>query len=358
MSARRKLAGAALAVATVGGIAIAAPAAAGAAETVVGPGESIQAALDAASPGDTIRVMAGTYHEFLQIETDGVTLEGDGAILEPPTDPDAPTNLCSEGSGEGDGSDTVGICIIGDLTIPDNPDEPPTVNRMVQDVTLRGFTVRGFTGMGAFAFGSDGFTAEGNTFANNGYYGVFANTSTNTTYRFNTAYGNEEAGFYVGDSPEANATVQWNWAYDNANGILWRDSLGGSIDHNAFYWNCVGILVLDTGAPGASGDVTVADNSVTANNQSCPGEEDEGIPPTSGIGVALLGATGTTVTGNRIQWNMASGPSLHSGGLLLASAADFGGAVPTDNTVSGNTIDHNLPDDVVDDGTGSGNSVS
>jgi pectin methylesterase-like acyl-CoA thioesterase len=56
----------------------------------VSRGQSIQAAIDAASPGTTIEVGPGTYHENLHIAKDGITLEGAGAgatILEPPTTP-------------------------------------------------------------------------------------------------------------------------------------------------------------------------------------------------------------------------------------------------------------------------------
>jgi hypothetical protein len=352
MRTRRWLA-AGFAVAGMCGAGLAGASESGSAEgggATVQPGESIQAALDAAEPGDTITVAAGTYHEYLQISTDGVTLQGDGAVLEPPDDEGAATNDCSSED------DKVGICVIGDVTFPTDPDGQVTIDRTVSDVTLRGFTVQGFAGSGVFAFATDGFVAEHNVFGDNGGYGVFANTSTDVTYRYNMAFDNTEAGYYIGDSPDANAVVQWNAGYDNGDGLLFRDALGGTIDHNAFYWNCIGILVLDTGAPGAAGDVTITGNALVANNQACEGDEDEGVPPTSGIGLAILGGTGVDAHGNRITYNSPSGATPASGGVVLLSSAAFGGSDPTDNAVTGNQIQFNQPD-VATDGTGSGNTL-
>ena len=47
--------------------------------------------------------------------------------------------------------------------------------------------------------------------------------------------------------------------------------MGGKIVDNEFYGNCAGIFLLDTGAPGAGGNVTVRDNKVHDNNRACHG---------------------------------------------------------------------------------------
>ena len=48
----------------------------GAMTLTVGPGESIQAAVDAARPGDTIAVLPGVYSETVRFDVDAVTLRG------------------------------------------------------------------------------------------------------------------------------------------------------------------------------------------------------------------------------------------------------------------------------------------
>src|SRR2546421_11428070 len=80
----------AFAVAALAMIAVAVPAQA---KTIdVMPGQSIQAAIDSASPGDTIVVHPGTYHENVLVNKNNVTLRGSGAssegtVLLPPKNP-------------------------------------------------------------------------------------------------------------------------------------------------------------------------------------------------------------------------------------------------------------------------------
>src|SRR5215831_17631595 len=63
----------------------------------------------------------------------------------------------------------------------------------------------------------------------------------------NTSYGDEDAGFYVGNSPEADFTVQNNTAFNNLWGILVRDAATGSITGNTLHDSCSGLVFLNTG---------------------------------------------------------------------------------------------------------------
>jgi pectin methylesterase-like acyl-CoA thioesterase len=58
----------------------------GARSPVVGPGESIQKAVNAAHPGDTI-IVRGVHKEDVIIRKDGIKLLGQDAVIEAPPEP-------------------------------------------------------------------------------------------------------------------------------------------------------------------------------------------------------------------------------------------------------------------------------
>jgi hypothetical protein len=169
---------------------------------------------------------------------------------------------------------------------------------------------------------------------------------------FNRAIGADEAGFYIGDSPDADARLVGNVAAGNRFGILWRNAEGGAMVGNVVRRNCTGIMVLSgiPGLPGLAGDVQVTFNLVRRNNLVCE-EGDEG-PGLSGVGVMLAGAHDSRVVHNLITRNRPSGPTAFSGGVVVVT--DFLGTAPKDNLVARNILRRNKPD-LFWDGTGSGN---
>jgi nitrous oxidase accessory protein NosD len=191
---------------------------------VVGPGQSIQAAINAARPGDTVFVRPGVYHQSVQIRTNGITLRGSGAFRG------------------------------GTVLVP--PKHFPKT-RFVSSRT------------------------------------VFAN---------DTAIGNDEAGFYVGDSPQADTVVRNDQAFGNQFGIFIRHARHVLVTGNVVSGNCQGILVLDDGQRGGAGNATIEFNRVFDNNKFCKKNEDTPVS-TKGGGILLLGATHTLVTHNSVTGN-------------------------------------------------------
>ena len=123
----------ALSLLLASGLALAAGVGTAAADSsVVGPGESIQKAINAADPGDTI-VVRGVHREDVVIRKDGIKLRGDDAVIEAPTRAKA-DSPCSRTFGP------EAICVFGDVNIKTGK----LTGQRVSDVSVSGFTIRGF----------------------------------------------------------------------------------------------------------------------------------------------------------------------------------------------------------------------
>ena len=312
---------------------------------VVWPGQSIQAAVNRASPGDTVLVKPGVYHQSVQIRTDGITLRGSGdfrggTVLEPPKV--FPKTLCNAGFGP------TGVCLLAPSLNP----KTGAVFRDVRDDTVTGLLVDGFPANGVFGYGTDGLQVTQVVAVDDGDYGISRFESTRTLFADDVAIGNDEAGFYVGDSPDADTVVRDDQAFGNQFGIFVRHAHEVLVTDNLASGNCEGIMVLDDGQRGGAGQVTVTGNRVVRNNKFCAKHGDTPVNLQGG-GILLLGATHSLVAFNSVSGN--SGKQINSGGIVVASAhALTHGSNPNFDTITRNSAFGNHPADLIWDGTGTG----
>ena len=319
----------------------------------VNPGESIQAAIDEAMPGDTIKVARGVFHENLAITKNHITLRGagpnqQGTVLMPAATPNpGPCTFEEDGVVFVDG-----ICIAGAFDPETGELGDPVVGTKVERIL-----VDGFSGFGVILLNAKRSTVAQVQARNNEGYGISGFVLSGIKLLHNWSHDNVEPGFYVGDSPNAHAKIIGNRADHNEIGIFLRDASKGVVRQNRVHDNCAGIVVLETGAPDPAGQWRVKDNRVRRNNEACEGEPEEGEPGLSGIGIALAGADQVLVKHNQVRGNQPSGDSLVSGGIVVFSTADpsIGGDDPNDNRVVGNSLHNNEPFDILWDGTGVGN---
>ena len=332
----------------------------------VDAGESIQAAIDAARPHTSIKIEAGTYAESLVIDKDGIKLIGEGrkkTKIVPPASPTAGEGCVFPADG--------GVLIVNGICVTDSNEQGEIVHR-VEDVHISHLSVSGFNGNGIFYLGTEDGVITRVIAADNEEYGIFANDSSGTKITRNVtsnehpdvdpvAPGTQlpEAGIYVGDSPDADATVWKNVSYGQLLGIFIRDASDGHVVKNKTFSNCVGILILNTGAPVDTGDWLAKHNNVTANSRRCDPVEGGEAPPLSGVGIAVLGGHGIHLIDNGVFGNKtAEGFESAFGGGIVVLASPFVGPEPVPSTgvkVAFNTAIGNDPDLFWDE-QGSGNS--
>jgi len=390
---------------------------AGAQSSVVGLGESIQKAVNAAHPGDTI-VVRGVHREDVIIRKDGIKLRGEDAVIEAPPKAKA-DSPCSRLLGP------EAICVWGDFNIKTGKLTGPRVS----DVSVSGFTIRGFKIKGkgdntAFVidvYAARNATVVGNRITGNVASGIAFGKSPNTTIAKNHVIGSPETehGIIVDSSSRTkivnnvvrsnvygidlnkspNTTIAGNDSIGNvADGFGVIDSPGTKILSNVARRNdTVGIFLGDTQRANAKvvgNDLSGSDFGIYVSNSqggsftgnqvhdNCAGMyfaasasqpvgdfavkgntvKDNTLscaappPAISGIGIGLFGARGMEVTGNHLSGNVPSGPSVVSGGVVVGvdPLADRA-TKPTNNSVIGNHFGRNKPD-IFWDESGTGNS--
>lgn len=234
---------------------------------------TIQAAVDAASAGDTISVASGTYPEHVTINK-SLTLKGAR------TGVDARTRTGAE-------------------TIVDGANSGAPFSIRANDVTIDGFTITGGVGGGLDSgiwsqSGTTGLQVLNDTITNSGF-GVWAECGGNCLIQHNLFNGNNNAGGSGGADISADSTtgltIDSNDFENNStdNSILLQATAAGAhtnvaITNNTFHGNTNASTIYALAIAGG----TISGNTITA--------------ATDVTGISLSGAdTDVSITGNTIS---------------------------------------------------------
>jgi nitrous oxidase accessory protein NosD len=332
-----------IAVAMTSGLGAAAPSA-GLDRYAVHPGESIQEAVNAAEPGDTIVLAPGTYRESVLITKADLTLRGSGpaTVIKPaPTATPATARAANACAKEGNG-----ICVMG------------SADKVVEDVTIRSLTLSGFKKNGVWASGTDRLTVRSVTSEKNGTWGIAQQKSTRGVFRGNTVRDNGDAGIFLantvdeegGATDTEGAVITANTLTGNRIGVTVRRLRNLTVYGNTMTGNCGGVFVVGDESKPAAGAMTIRRNQIYQNNKYCPANPR--LPFIQGSGIILTGSEATVVRANQVHDNVGSSPL--SGGIVLFQS--FVGATNTDNVIKDNDVQGNTPADLANRGGGSGNA--
>jgi hypothetical protein len=264
------------------------------------PGESIQAAINAAAPGDTILVEPGVYKEpgsvyGLRISTDNLRLIGK---VVPGRGQAGKVRLVRNGSQETGIYAAPAGCEYraGSCALPD-----------LRGFYVRGFTVEDFPQNGIQTRWVDGFEFIANESARNLNNGIYPTLSANGLVRDNVSYGSLDTSMWIAASE--NVRVINNELYGSPIGFEITVSNNVWVTQNRIHGNTVGIGLFHPNAAGNPPKPEMANwviehNDVFDNNLPNP------APPTSfqgalppGIGILVLGVSGHVVAKNKVRGN-------------------------------------------------------
>lgn len=265
-------------------------------------GDSIQAAVVLAKPGDTIEVWPGVYKETVYIDKDDITLQG---IIEkgkwPTLDGEKKLNDAILYSGNG--------------------------------VSIDSFKIINYKGNGIMGQAGNNFTIRNNWVIDAGVYGIFPQYGKNGLIEHNILSGIEDAAIYVGMCD--NVDVRHNEVYANVAGIEIENSRHALVENNYTHNNTGGILAFVT--PGlpikTTYDVIIRNNFVIDNNHENFGAEGSvvsQIPP--GTGILIMAADEVIIENNIITGNKNAGITITD--LSMANAANDPDSEPNSDRIT------------------------
>lgn len=281
------------------------------------PGQSIQGAIDAAKPGDTILVEPGTYKETyispagrkygLRISKDNLRLIG---RVKPGVRNSGKVRLLYDGVAD---DRTYGA---GVYAAPDGCDFNVSADsalgkeckeRKIRGFYIRGFTVEGFPVNGIQTRWVDGFEFVRNESVNNLNNGIYPTLSANGLLQNNVSYGSLDTAMWVAGSE--NVRVVGNELHGSVIGFEITVSNNVWVTRNRIYDNTVGIGLFHPNGAGnpplpVMANWVIEFNDVRNNNRpnaALPGTFQSFVPP--GIGILLAGVSDHVIAKNTVVGN-------------------------------------------------------
>lgn len=230
--------------------------------------DTIQAAVDAAAPGDLILVGPGVYRESVQVHTPSLTIRGtdrDEVVID----------------GEFERTNGIGVFEADGVVI--------------ENMTARNHVLNGF-----YWTGVEGYRGEYLTAYNNADYGIYAFDATDGVLAHSYASGSPDAGFYIGQCDRCRSVVYDVVSEHNAIGYSGTNA-GGELYLVSSVWrnNRSGIVPnsLDTELDPPQVAATVVANLVHDNNNDAAVAKGFGHLA-MGTGVVVGGGVANVVSRN------------------------------------------------------------